>query len=145
MQNVWIMAQAGSISSPQAGQAEGQSEISAEPVGQSGQAITAVDANAPVTTAPARPTSSYYQFIFIAVIFVVMFFMFREPRRRQKQHQKMVQSLKKNDRVRTIGGIIGTVVDIKDDEIVLKVDEANNTKIRVAPSAIGKNLAGEGR
>jgi len=53
----------------------------------------------------------------------------------------MVQTLGKNDRVRTIGGIIGTVVDIKDDEITLKVDESNNTKIKVAPSAIGKNLS----
>ena len=53
----------------------------------------------------------------------------------------MVQSLEKNDKVRTIGGIIGTVVDIKDDEITLKVDESSNTKIKIAPSAIGKNLS----
>jgi len=53
----------------------------------------------------------------------------------------MVQSLKKNDKVRTIGGIIGTVVDIKEDEITLKVDESNNTKIKVASSAIVKNLS----
>lgn len=55
----------------------------------------------------------------------------------------MVQSLQKNDKVRTIGGIIGTVVDIKDDEITLKIDESNNTKIKVAASAIGKNLSKE--
>ena len=53
----------------------------------------------------------------------------------------MIQSLDKNDRVRTIGGIIGTVIDVKDDEVVLKVDESNNTKIRVSASSIGKNLS----
>ncbi len=53
----------------------------------------------------------------------------------------MVQSLAKNDKIRTIGGIIGTVVDIKGDEVTLKVDESNNTKIRIAASAIGKNLS----
>ena len=53
----------------------------------------------------------------------------------------MVQSLKKNDRVRTIGGILGTVVNIKDDEITLKIDESNNIKIKVASSAIGKILS----
>ena len=53
----------------------------------------------------------------------------------------MVQSLGKNDRVRTIGGIIGTVVDIKGDEITLKVDESTNTKIKIVSSAIGKNLS----
>ena len=52
----------------------------------------------------------------------------------------MVQGLQKNDRIRTIGGILGTVVDIKDDEITLKVDESNNTKIKIVSSAIGRNL-----
>ena len=53
----------------------------------------------------------------------------------------MIQSLKKNDKVRTIGGIMGTVMDIKGDEVVLKIDEANNTKIRICTSAIGKTLS----
>ena len=53
----------------------------------------------------------------------------------------MVQTLAKNDRVRTIGGIIGTVVDIKDDEITVKIDESNNTKIKVVPSAISRNVS----
>jgi len=53
----------------------------------------------------------------------------------------MVQSLSKNDRIQTIGGIIGTVVDIKEDEITLKIDESNNTKIKILRSAIGKNMS----
>ena len=135
MENVWIVAQA---------QTGGQSEVPAEPVGQGGQTITAVDANAAGQPAPVRAPSPYYQLIFIGLIFLVMYLiLFREPRKKQKQHQQMVQSLKKNDKVRTIGGILGTVVDVKDDEIILKVDESNNTKIRVAASAIGKNLVSE--
>jgi len=53
----------------------------------------------------------------------------------------MVQSLQKNDKVQTIGGIIGTIVDIKDNEITLKVDESNNTKIKILRSAISRNLS----
>ena len=53
----------------------------------------------------------------------------------------MVSSLKNNDRVRTIGGIFGTVLDVRDDEIILKIDEATNTKIRVIPSAIATVLS----
>lgn len=117
----------------------GQSEVAAEPVGQQQQTIAPADSNAPASTGRARPMQTY-SWIFLIVIFVVMFLMFREPKRRQKQQQKMVSSLKKNDKVRTIGGIIGTVVDIKGDEIVLKVDEGNNTKIHVLASAIGKTL-----
>jgi preprotein translocase subunit YajC len=52
----------------------------------------------------------------------------------------MVQSLQKNDRVRTIGGIFGTVIDVRDDVITLKVDESNNTKIKVTSGAISSVL-----
>ena len=73
----------------------------------------------------------------------VMFYLilFRGPRKKQQKHRQMVQTLQKNDRVRTIGGIIGVVVDVKGDEITLKVDESNNTKIKVISSAVGKNLS----
>ena len=85
----------------------------------------------------------YGQLIFIVLIFVVMYFvLLRGPKKRQQEHKQMVQTLKKNDRVRTIGGIIGTIVDIKDDEITLKVDESSNTKMHVVPSAIATNLSG---
>jgi len=140
MENMWIVGQAV--------EAEGQSEVSAEPAGQAEQTQIIVDANAASGPAArgAKTSSPYYQLIFIVAIFFVMYFiLFREPRKRQKQQQKMVQSLKKNDKVRTVGGVIGTIVDIKGDEIILKVDEANNTKIRVVTSAVGKNLTSEGQ
>ncbi|MGD0571554.1 MAG: preprotein translocase subunit YajC [Sedimentisphaerales bacterium] len=140
MENLWIMA---------AAQPQGQSEVPAEPVGRN-QTTTG-------TVAPAEPNTSHtgavggssapiMQLIFIVGIFVILYFiMFREPKKRQRQQQQMIQSLKKNDKVRTIGGIIGIVVDVKGDEVTLKVDESNNTKIKVAASAIGKNLSNEGQ
>ncbi len=82
--------------------------------------------------------------IMIGLMFVVFYFLiFRGPRKKEQQHKQMVKSLKKNDKVRTIGGILGTIVDIKDDEIILKIDESNNTKIRVSTNAIGKNLSND--
>jgi len=134
MKNVWILAQT-----------EGDEPIStvpAEPVTEEGQTIqkTPADSNELVTR--QRKPFGGTELIFIALMFVVMYLLlFRGPRKKQQEHKRMVQSLQKNDRVRTIGGIIGTVMDIKDDEIILKVDESNNTKIKVAPSAIGRNLS----
>ncbi|MBP8604819.1 MAG: preprotein translocase subunit YajC [Phycisphaerae bacterium] len=79
--------------------------------------------------------------VMMAILLVYMFFvMFRGPKKKQQEHQRMVQSLKKNDRVRTIGGIFGTVMDVRDDEIVLKIDESTNTKMRVSPAAIAAVL-----
>jgi preprotein translocase subunit YajC len=135
MNNVWILAQAPGGEAP--------SGISSEPVTGQGGAITSVpgepDAPAPRTAPPRSPLMQFLPFI---LIFVVMYFLlFRGPRRKQQKHKQMVQTLQRNDRVRTIGGIIGTVVDVKDDEITLKVDESNNTKIKIASTAIGKNLS----
>ncbi len=136
MNNVWILAQAGSTEAPSA--------ITGEPV-------TAEDTTTTKTVAsdsknPAEQTQSQrsplIQYLPFILIFVVMYLiLFRGPRKKQQQHKQMVQTLSKNDKVRTIGGIIGTVVDVKGDEVTLKVDESNNTKIKIASSAIGKNMS----
>jgi preprotein translocase subunit YajC len=133
MNNIWILAQT---------DANQPSGITAKPVNeQESETMTvAADPNAPPVTQRRSPFGGS-MWIWVLLMFVLMYFLlFRGPRKKQQEHKQMVQSLGKNDRVRTIGGIIGTVVDIKDDEITLKVDESNNTKIKVATSAIGKNL-----
>ena len=57
-------------------------------------------------------------------MFVLLYFMMiRGPQKKQQQQNQMIESLKKNDRVQTIGGILGTVLDVKDDEVTLKIDE----------------------
>jgi len=136
MNNILILAQAENKEAP--------TSISAEPFTGESEAKTLVpDSNEPPAgTEGRRTTGGYTQLIFIGLMFVLLYFiLFRGPQKQKQQHKKMVQSLEKNDRVRTIGGIIGTVVDVKGDEITLKVDENNNTKIKVVASAIGKNLS----
>jgi preprotein translocase subunit YajC len=93
---------------------------------------------APIT-AKKNPQGQFTQLIFIVLLFAVMYFiLFRGPKKRQQQQDQLVKALKKNDRVQTIGGILGTVLEVTDTEITLKIDESNNTKIRVLPSAINK-------
>lgn len=137
MSKVWILAQN-----------EAPSSITAEPVaGEDTSSTTttvASDPNATGVGSGGKGAFGTYNLIFLGVMFVLMYMLlFRGPRKKQQQHKQMVQTLSKNDKVRTIGGIIGTVVDIKDDEITLKVDESNNTKIKVLPSAIGRNVTKE--
>lgn len=67
---------------------------------------------------------------------VFYFFMWRGQKKERNQHDTMIASLKRNDRVQTVGGIIGTVVDVRDNEVVLKVDESSNVKVRFLRSAI---------
>ncbi len=137
MANMWILAQSETSEAP--------TTITSEPVTEE-QATTVVasDPNAGTVPAGRRTGMDYTQFIFIGVLLIfVWMFLFRGPRKKQQEHKKMVQSLQKNDRIRTIGGIFGTVVEVKDNEIILKVDESNNTKIRISPSAVGTRASEE--
>ncbi|UCE49493.1 MAG: preprotein translocase subunit YajC [Phycisphaerales bacterium] len=136
MNNVWILAQTDSTDSP-SGISVGQEDSDSQE-----QITTAQgDPNQPVDTRRTNPWGST-QFIIIGVMFVIMYLMlFRGPRKKQQQHKQMIQALSKNDKVQTIGGIIGTVVDIKDEEITLKIDESNNTKMKILRSAISRNVS----
>jgi len=113
--------------------------IAAEPIDAAAEAQTAqADPNSGPQT-PAKKQSPYTQFIFIGLIFVMLYFvMFRGPKKKQQKQKQMMSSLKKNDRVQTIGGIMGTIIDVADNEITLKIDESNNTKMKIVSNAIAR-------
>jgi preprotein translocase subunit YajC len=81
----------------------------------------------------------------VAAIVLYYFMIIRPERRKQSGHRSRLEALKKNDRVVTIGGIYGVVMNVQKDadEVTLKVDEATNTKIKVTFGAIGRVLADE--
>ena len=77
--------------------------------------------------------------VMMALIFVVMwFFMIRPQRKQQKELQNFRDSLKKGDKVVTIGGIYGTVDEIKDNTVLIIVDR--DVKIRVSKQALVKDF-----
>ncbi|HSW44160.1 MAG TPA: preprotein translocase subunit YajC [Phycisphaerae bacterium] len=80
--------------------------------------------------------------LFGLVLMLVVFYaiVLTGNRKEKRKRQDMLASLKKNDRVMTIGGIIGSVVSVTDNEVSLKVDESNNVKITVIRSAIQRVL-----
>ncbi|MCP4230309.1 MAG: preprotein translocase subunit YajC, partial [bacterium] len=90
------------------------------------------------TAGGTQPRKSFgpINMIFIAVLIFFVFMMFRGPRKKQQQQRKMIKSLEKNDRIRTIGGIIGTVIEAKPEEITVKVDETNNVRMKFTRGAI---------
>lgn len=67
----------------------------------------------------------------------------RGNRREKKKKADMLRAVGRNDRVLTIGGIVGTVVQERGDELVIKVDESTNTKINVIRSAIRQVLTAD--
>ncbi len=62
-------------------------------------------------------------------------------RKERKKHAALMDSLGKKDKVRAAGGIIGTIVEIKNDEVLLETDRASNTRIRVSRSSISSVIS----
>lgn len=84
---------------------------------------------------PQGPGSGWVAMIPMVAIFVIFYFLLVWPmRKRQKALQKLVDELKRGDRVVTNGGIYGEVAAVEGNVIHLKI--ADNLKIRVAKSAI---------
>lgn len=73
---------------------------------------------------------------FILIILVFYVFMFRSKRTQEKKRTDMLSQLKRGDRIQTIGGILGTVVEARENDVLVKVDESSNTKIRFSRNAI---------
>jgi preprotein translocase subunit YajC len=78
----------------------------------------------------------------IVLIFVIFYFLLIRPQqKRQKEHQRMMESIKKGDHILTSGGMHGTVVGVKDNIVVVKI--AENVKVEFAKSAISHIFPGE--
>ena len=60
----------------------------------------------------------------------------RSRRKRETKRQEMLASLSKGDKVTSIGGVVGTIVEVREDEVVVKVDETNNVRMRFARWAV---------
>jgi preprotein translocase subunit YajC len=76
---------------------------------------------------PGLAIAQLFPLIFLLIVFYLL--LIRPQKKKQEAHRKMIESLKKNDEVVTIGGIHGTIVNVKDKTFVLRVDD--NVKIEV--------------
>jgi preprotein translocase subunit YajC len=75
------------------------------------------------------------QLLPLALIFIVFYFLLIRPQKqKEKQHQKMLQGLNKNDEVVTSGGIHGTIVAVKDRTVTLRIDE--NVKMEIDKNSV---------
>ena len=73
--------------------------------------------------------------IFLVLIFGMLYFvMIRPQRKRQKEHQQLMEELRKGDRVVTAGGIYGVIESLSEDSIVLKIE--SGATMRVARNSV---------
>ncbi len=70
----------------------------------------------------------------VLIVIVFYFVIIRPQKKTQEEHKKMIAGLKKNDEVITAGGIHGTIMNVKDNTVTVKVDD--NVKIEVQKSSV---------
>ncbi len=101
--------------------------------------LNLIMATAPSSPAEGNSVNPLMQFIpFIFMFLIVWLLIIRPQRKKQKEMESMLKELKIHDKVITTGGIYGKIVNIKKEKniVVLKIDEATNTKIEIQKSAI---------
>jgi preprotein translocase subunit YajC len=75
-------------------------------------------------------------FVILGFLVLMIFSSSRTKKKEEKQRNDMLKGMKRGDKVLTIGGILGTLVDVRDTEVIVKVDEGSNTKIKFSREAI---------
>jgi preprotein translocase subunit YajC len=88
-------------------------------------------------------TSTLMTFGLIAGMFLIFYFLLIRPQqKKQKDLKKMLESLKRGDKVVTIGGMWGSITEVKEKTVIVKVDD--NTKLEFSRDAIGQVVSREG-
>ncbi len=83
----------------------------------------------------AYPFAQYVSFLPFLLIIVIFYFLILRPQsKRQKELQKMIQAIKRGDRVVTSGGIFGEVADVKETTVMLRISE--NVKVEFTKQSI---------
>lgn len=100
--------------------------------------FTLLDGAAGAAAANGAAGGGWMMWVMLALVFVVMwFFMIRPQRKQQKELQKFRDSLQKGDKVVTVGGIYGTVAELRETKVLIEIDK--EVKILVDKNSLVKD------
>jgi len=82
----------------------------------------------------AQP-SPFLNMLPLVLIFVIFYFLLIRPQqKKQKEHEETLKKLDKNDEIVTTGGIHGTIVNVKDTTVILRIDD--NVKVELQKNCV---------
>jgi len=79
----------------------------------------------------------------ILIIVVFFWLMSRSQKKKDQKRQDMLSSIKVKDRIMTIGGLHGQVVNVKDDSFVVRIDDQKDVKVTISKSGISRKMNGD--
>ncbi|MDY6896375.1 MAG: preprotein translocase subunit YajC [Thermotogota bacterium] len=107
--------------------------------------LTLLQTGGEVAQSTQQP-SAFASFLPFILMFVILYFLIIRPqKKKQKEHQNMLDNIQINDKVITNGGIIGKVINIKNDKntFIIRIDDTTNTKIELQKNAVAGILKNE--
>jgi preprotein translocase subunit YajC len=112
------------------------------------QAAEQTPTGSPGGSGQGAPGCDQNMLILMVLMFVVFYFVLLRPQQKRekterRKREEMLKNLKKNDRVVTRGGICGLVASVTDEDVVVKVDEKNDVRVRFLRDAILNVVAEE--
>ncbi len=108
-----------------------------------GAVQSAAEGAAQTTTPPAASPFGSMLPMIVAFIAIMYFLMIRPQQKREKERKNMLNALAKGDKVVTSGGICGTITDLSENHVVVKVDD--DVKLQFVRSAIVQVVSREGK
>jgi len=90
---------------------------------------------------PQQGQNSLMSFLpLVAIVVVFYFFMIRPQMKKAKEQKKYIESLKKGDKILTIGGIYGKIVEVREDgSLIMEVEDG--TKMRISKNAVSNDAS----
>ena len=107
------------------------------------RAIVALFAKTTLAQETPPPQGPSFLLMMIPILLIVYFLMIVPEKKKQKARQQMLQNVKKGDKIVTIGGIMGTVGNVKDDSLSVKT--AENTVIEVTKASVSSVINDKGQ
>ncbi len=111
------------------------------PILQAGAGAAAAADKAPASAMSSTMSMLWSIGPFVLLFVVFYFFIIRPQNKKQKETKKMLEGLRKGDRIVTIGGIHGQVTSVKDNTVIVKVDDT--CKLEFLRSAISTVVSRE--
>jgi preprotein translocase subunit YajC len=96
-----------------------------------------------LTITPLAQGGEMWLFLLL-MVGVFYFLLWRPQQKRERERQMMISRLKPKDNVVTAGGIMGKIVNVKDDEVTLQIDARKDVQIKIARQMIAHVRSSEG-
>lgn len=115
------------------------SDAPAAPGGEASQTVPgSAGGDGAAAQQPAGPGFEFMMLILFGFLAIMIFTSWRSNASEKKKREALLNSLKKGAEVQTLGGIRGTITQIRDDEVVIRVDQ--NATLRVSKASVGAVL-----